>query len=607
VIDLAALRTSFGAGTPEEITIGCHKVCPSVDSYERALLWLGSIINKLLESNRYRAAAHLLWGPDLFDPRPRSVARLLTAIEDNAKVIVLGGGAQGKSYTIIAWCILDWLRDPQYTGVRIISTTSAHALGNTFSSLQRFYDEAIIPLPGIAQHGFIGLNPRDRHASLSVIAIKQGESGKQSLQGFHPIRRPEPHPIFGSVSRIRLFLDEAELIPPGVWRGVGNLLSNLHGKESVKAICATNPWDVTSMVAANAEPKQGHNKVDMDRDKEWVSKMGWNTIRLDPADSENVLQRREVFPGLMTFEGYEEYRSKTGGEDAEYMCFGRGMYPTKGTIDCLIPLSFLDDFFGEFIFEPGTVVGCGGVDLAFDGDDDVIFFAGRYGRAAAFRPAGGFEIIKLIEPRHVVQLDQYKSLPKVRTEAQYNQIRNVADEFGISYDWLALDKTGVGHGVHDLFHERGYHGIMGVGWGMASTHTKILDEHRNFANELYHGVAAEMYFALRDWLEFGYIKASPNISMDKLQKELIGRKRKRAGLGPTGEPMYSLEEKKEFKSRYGFSPDRADALVMLLHVARLRGPEQAQMARKKRVAATGTYDIDALSNVSYIDFSESEH
>lgn len=600
-MDLAELRKSFGECTPEEITAGCSALDPRIESYEAACQWLWRLIRKLLDANRYRAAALVLWGPDLFDPRPNSVARLLSAVENNAKVIVLGGGAQGKSYTIVAWCILDWLRDPEYTGVRIISTTSAHALANTFSSMQRFYDEAIVPMPGFSQHGYIGINPRDRHASLSVIAIKQGENGKNSLQGFHPIRRPKPHPVFGQLSRIRLFLDEAELIPGGVWRGVGNLLSNLQGKDNVKAICATNPWDVTSILAANAEPKQGYNKVDIDRDKEWVSKMGWKTVRLDPADSENVLEKKEVYPGLMTYEGYEEYRSKTGGEDPEYICFGRGAYPTQGSIDQLIPLSYLDDWWGTWIFDPGTVVGVGGCDLAFEGDD-VIFFAGRYGQASAWSPIGS-DIIRLEKPRYVVQLDNFRTLQKLKTEAQFNNIRAVAESFGISYDWLAIDSTGVGRGVADLFYERGYAGMLAQGWGQRATHIKTLKEDRDYADEIYDGVAAQMYFALRNWLEFGYIKASPNIKMDKLQQQIIGRKRKRAGLGNTGKQMYGLETKDEFKKRFQHSPDIADALVMLLHVAITRGPEKAEMSRHHKPAVTGTYGGGEVNNVAYIDFS----
>lgn len=597
-MDLAALRKSFGECTPEEITAGCNALDPRIDSYEAACQWLWIIIRRLLDANKYRAAALLLWGPDLFDPRPRGVARILEAIENNAKVIVLGAASSGKSYSIIAWLLLDWLRDPGYTAIRIISATSQHALQNTFSSLQRFYDEAVVPMPGISQQGFVGLSTRDRHSSLSVIAIKEGINGKQTVQGLHPVKRPSPHPVFGPTSRIRIFMDECELIAHPVWKGVGNITSNIDGKDTVKIIAACNPWDINSVVASNAEPSKGWNKVDADQDFQWKSKMGYNVIRVDAAYSENVLQKKLIYPGLMSYEGYEEKRSKTGGNDSNYWCYGRGMYPLEGVSDQLIPLNFLSDAFGTYLFDPGTEIFCGAVDLAFEGDDCVLC-AARYGRASAWRQSDG--ILNIQEPKYCLQIDQFITLEKLRTEPQYDNILEWCKKFGISTRWLALDKTGVGRGVHDLFVDRG-HEVMGIGWGNSATHVKALSEHKCYADEVYQGISSQMYFALRDWLEFQYLKFSPNIQMDKLQKEITGRKRKRAGMGRTGETLFAIEEKSAFKARYGFSPDRCDSLVMLILLCITKGEGEAQMERRKKPPTPLRPEGD--ENIGYIDFSE---
>ena len=192
-MDIGELRDSFGSCTQEEIVAGCNRIRPAIQDWDAAQIWLWKIIRGLLDTNRYRAAARLLWGLELFDPRPKSVAAILNAIENNAKTIILGSASMGKSYSIISWLFLDWLRDCEYTATRIISTTSAHALQNTFSSLQRFYDEALLEMPGVSQHGYVGMSTNDRHSSLSVIAIKEGDSGQQTLQGLHPIRRSGVH------------------------------------------------------------------------------------------------------------------------------------------------------------------------------------------------------------------------------------------------------------------------------------------------------------------------------------------------------------------------------------------------------------------------------
>lgn len=600
MIDLPTLRKSFGTGAPYEIVSGCQAVCPTIEDYAQAEIFIWSIVRRLLSSNRYRAAAHLLWGPDLFDARPKGVSRIIHAIQTNAKVIILGSASSGKSYSIAAFCVLDWLRDPLFTSIRVISTTKGHAKKNTFSSILRFYESAIVPLPGISQTEYVGMDVKDRHAGISMIAIADGQDGKNTLQGFHPVRRPKPDPILGPLSRIRVFADECEMIPATVWKGIGNITSNVHGIETVKIIAACNPWNVTSVTAGLAESAKGWNKTDPDKDFEWMSKMGYAVCRVDAAYSENVIQKKEIFPGLMSYEGYEEKRAKTGGNDAEYWCYGRGFYPLQGTTDQLIPFTLLTNWVGEWIFDSGAVA-VAGVDLAFEGDD-CIFVAGRYGMATAYRNPGSDIIIKLETPKYCVQIDQYRTLEKVRTEAMYEQIVKTAKEFGVSMQYLALDKSGVGKGVADLFFERGHREVLAIGWGQGSTHTLVLDESRNRCDELYDGIASEMYHALRAYLEFDFIKCSPNFSQDRITKEITGRKHLRSRMGHTGETMYRLEDKKSFRARSGKSPDVADALVMCLHVARTRAPERARMEKTKRVEQTGTFGPDP-TNVTYLDFS----
>jgi hypothetical protein len=603
-LSLDKLREDFGNGTEEEITKACFIVDARINSYDRAVQWISMLVARLLAANRYVAAASILWGRDLFDPRPQSVRRMLSAIDKSSKLIVLGAGSMGKSYTLIAWIILDWLRDPQWTGARIISTTSGHAEANTFSHLQRFYSGAIIPLPGTSQHGFIGLDTKDRHSAISLLAIKEGDTGRNTLQGFHPSRRSVAHPIFGLLSRVRIFLDEAEQIPPGVWKGVLNILGSRTDTDTVKAICASNPIDPTSTLAGNAEPPWGWNRTDADVHKEWQSKLGWSVLRLDGADCENVKDRKLVYPGLMTWQGYEDYRSPGNGASADYWTYARGMYPMQGTVDCLIPISYMDDFFGELVFEPGTAIACAGLDLAFDGDDDVVLFVGRYGRAHLFRPAQG-KPIEFSEPRYCLQLDNFYELPKVKTHAQYRQVKAICDQLGINFDWLTIDRTGVGAGVSDLFHEFGFTGSRGVHWGSGATDVKILDEDRDLPSEVCADIGYEMYFALRKWLEFGFIKANPVIDMSKLQKEITGRRKKTVAKGPSNKARFKLESKPEFRRRYPHSPDRADALVMMLHGCRLNGPEKAQMARQKRKIAMGE-NIGIMEKLHFVDFSRSE-
>jgi len=149
------------------------------------------------------------------------------------------------------------------------------------------------------------------------------------------------------MSRVRALLDEAEEIPSGVWEGVANLLASGWGPETVKVCCATNPRDVTSKLAQLAEPVTGWTTLNMDTDTEWVSAERWQVLRLDGATTENVAERKLVFPGFLTFDGFQKYALELGGQSPKYLTFGRAMYPLAALQNTIIPYSLLEAVIGR--------------------------------------------------------------------------------------------------------------------------------------------------------------------------------------------------------------------------------------------------------------------
>ncbi len=229
-------------------------------------------------------------------------------------------------------------------------------------------------------------------------------------------------------------------------------------------------------------------------------------------------------------------------------------------------------------------------------------FIGKYGQATAWRPEGGVEFIQFPRPRYCIQLDQFITLRRGDTLCQSDQIMEKAKQFGIPHRWIAVDKVGIGRGVFDVLSRRTGGAILGFSGGSAATHVKALEEHKSYADEVYANQVTQAYFTTRDYMENQYIKCDPVISMEKLRKELTGRKQKRAGIGPTGEVRYAIDEKKFFKAQYGFSPDRADALTELVFLCVTRSQETAQMEPGKKPKSTGTYGPEP-DNIEYIDFS----
>jgi hypothetical protein len=222
VIDVIKLRASMGAGTPEEKIAGASLWNADIKTIEQADWWLSTIIWLLLSQDRYEAALYLLLGPEMYDPRPSTVRTIFALIRQYSEVAILGGKEQGKTYSCAAWLIADWLRDVEWTCVRVLSVTGSHARNNAFSSIQRFYDESLVPLPGLSQKDFLGLDTRDRHASIQVLPLQPGET-KNTLVGCHPVRRKQRHAQFSVESRVRIYADEAEMLPEGAYRGFLNV------------------------------------------------------------------------------------------------------------------------------------------------------------------------------------------------------------------------------------------------------------------------------------------------------------------------------------------------------------------------------------------------
>ena len=300
------------------------------------------------------------------------------------------------------------------------------------------------------------------------------------------------------------------------------------------------------------------------------------------------------------YQGYCRY----GGRDKAYYKFGRGFYFLGQTEDELIPRSWLSEFWGEFKFVPNTEARGAGVDLAFSlKGDKAILFTYRAGMAWGWRPEHSSDLIRFSTPRYAVQLDQAFSLRKLPPLAMYDQIMKLCRENALDMDWVAMDSSGLGYSFVPMFPERGQK-VMAVDWSQAATHTKVMESDTYFADEVFDGLVSEMFFSFAFWAVSGYVKCSPYL-MDRgeFETQLLGRRRKPSSRkGPTGRPMMRLEQKADYKTRFGVSPDIADAAVLCLHRARMKGPERARLSKRPgtvwtpKVAAYENFDATKTIN-----------
>lgn len=530
-----------------------------------AIAVLQSVLHSLLNTEQYQKAAILCWGTSLFDPRPYFVQKIWHCIKHHQRWLIQGCAGAGKSYNVMAHDLLDWARDPYYTTIKLISTTAGHARAQTMSVLVRFHQESIVTLPGYIRQGFIGLDKNDMRSSISEVAIDKGSEvqGKSSkLQGFHPLPRRKPHPVFGKSSRVRARLDEAEEVPAPVWPGLDNMASTMGEGNAVNIGGMYNPKHRDSAIAQRAEPIDGWNNFDIENDEEWESKHGYHVLRLDGKRCENVIERREVYQGLIDYKGYNQY----GPENSSWYTFSRGAYPVQSVVYNIISQFDLDSSIGTFIWSAKSAPhNWATLDTAFEEEGDAaVITSGMYGEAIGFLPQGK-PLITFKSPRWVMQYEQQFPLTKQRVQLMAKDIMKISRGLHVTPEWFALDRTS--NQLCDLLYDWG--DVLGIQWAEKATEVKILEEDSERAIDLYGDVVTEMWFAFSAWLQFGYVAFSPGMEISKLFAQMSSRK-----YTPISKTKKQVESKKLYKKRlHTHSPDEADSAVMGVHLIRLRAPK----------------------------------
>tara|TARA_R110000868_G_scaffold73521_5_gene213209 strand:- start:5963 stop:7876 length:1914 start_codon:yes stop_codon:yes gene_type:complete len=570
---------------------------------ERAEEIMRRYLTHLLDSEQPEAAATIMWGRDVFDWRPESTRQVWQDLRNHDKELVIGAGSMSKSYGGGAWFYLDWWRDPEYTLIKVVSLTMEHAETNIFAHIQTFNRNALVRPKGWRPLAESIMVNNDRKQGIQLIAIPKGEDGTGVLRGFHPVPRPgKAHKIFGRLTRVRVLLDEAEKIPPGCWKGVDNICLTIDSKDPgrVKVMGATNPDDRETDFGKRVEPKNGWNSINIDDSIDWISGQGWHIRRLDAARCENVIEKRVVFPGLQTYEGYMSFVAK--GETSDYYTMARGWYPEDGVANVIIPPTIVDGAIGVLRFI-GPTIPLAGFDLALEGVDQVMAATGRIGLCDGWTPRDGrfipFGTPNDPKTRECLQLDAMVPFPKKKTIEQAQAIVKFCRTMGIGGTWLCVDRTGNGSGIHDSLQTLFSPDVLGINYSQAASDKKVMDDDSKVANELYSGVVSELIYALRKFLEFGVVKISPTFRNEALVKQMTNRRGRSDGL------LQRVESKKDYcKRTQERSPDEMDAFSLLVHLARMRHRFGAMMVDVPIRATSERHEKTGLENMEFVDFSE---
>lgn len=534
---------------------------------------LRSLLQTLLDNDEYLKAGALLWPKHLFNYEPQYTQDIFKAIIEENQLLIPGANGCSKSYGVTAFMYLDWRRDPEYTMIKMAAVNEEHLKRTLIAQIHQFHSAAVIDMEQkcVDNELYLGIEGLPDMGIAGVI-MPQGAEGTGRIRGYKPKPlRKKKHPRFGFSSRVRFFGDEGQIYRMSVFKDFGSMQSAMNGPDPVKIVVTYNPDSTDRPVVQKAMPSQGWLIEDLETLYRYKSKEGYSVLRLDGAKCENVVQRKIVYPGLQTFEGYMKFVQGGGDTSADYFEKARGFPPVKGAVNIIIAPSFPSDFRGTANFTQPPMVGAT-VDCAYQGEDGAVMTLFRYGLASGWTRESGDRITFVDyrdpskpRPRHVLQYDQQIQLTnRDDTVALAKEVMEKAKQLNIKPENIGIDGTGNGFGTYS--HLKQYFGeVLFIQWAAKATDKKVLNEDQAPASAVYDSIISEMWFTTRRWFESGCIMISPMINHSPINQQLSTRRFSRVRLG-----LMHVEPKKEYKARGNASPDEADSFVMAPFLVRHR-------------------------------------
>lgn len=585
---------------------------PTIKGRRDALPILRKLFQTLLEREDYLGAATLQWGSNIFNAEPESTVRVFKALQEGALVLLVGASSMSKTYSAGAFFLLDYLRDPWFTSVKLAAINEDHLRKNLFAHVAFLYRNCAIPPNDSIEVQdsalWMGIKKAGFEFGISGLAFKQSQETSGQFKGYKakPVNRPDPSlRKLGTLSRLRVLGDEGQNWPGGPFQDFNSLKASVVGTQLVKIAVSFNPESISQHVVQMAEPEDGWHPEQMETLYDYTSRAGWRVCRLDAALCENVKQKKLVFPGLQTYEGFMSFLKAGGDTSAAYSTFARGFPPLRGTRNNIIPGTWPQESRGEATFIETPIIVCS-VDLAYMGADTAQMAVGRWGLASGYKPDRPFigttgvpqtfidfrdrTNIKTARPRHVLQVDQLIPLSKHDdTIMMAQEILARCRQLGVRPEHCIVDCSGIGQGTYD--HLKAVWGdVVGIKWSSGATDMKILAEDVDPASKQCDGIMSEMWWAFRRWLDptVKAILINPIIAPQPIHTQMTSRQYE------TGRKGIKVESKEAYKSRNQKSPDESDAIIQLTMLVRMVTDTLPGMVEKPKAQAAPERNNDLV-------------
>ena len=508
--------------------------------------------NKAKEYYFWRLCDELWNKKDLPEPlmvRHPWADEMIKSVIDNKYVAIGGAANSGKSHTMAAWGILNWMADLQNTLILLTSTTLREARkriwGSVISLLSVIDNFPFKIRDSIGNVAYLTENGTlIERAGLSLIAAEKSKT-REAVGKFIGIKQ----------KRVFLICDELSELSEAILQAG---LSNLSKNQEFNMIGMSNPNSRFDAFGSWSKPLDGWSSINPDLDETWTTKWGGTYIRFDGEKSPNIISGETKYPWLPTEEKISEDRDLLGENSRGYMRMVRAVFFDSDETDAIYNESEIDRSGGmDRVSWNNKPIAIAGLDPSFtNGGDRTILYTGLVGY-----DDNGQYVCELGEAVQINDDATNKSLP--RTYQIVEQVISICKKRKISPDNLAVDATGAGAPFCDVLAGQWSDQFLRVSFGGKASDKKVSVSSKKIGHETYMNRVSELWWVGKELLRTRQLFG---ISTD-LAKELVSRK---YDMVKSGSFRVKIEPKVDFKARFGASPDLADAAFLCLDLARQR-------------------------------------
>ena len=519
----------------------------------------------------FRNAVRHLWPKLIWNPW---LERQLESLCEHQWVCWAGCGASGKTFAASLYSMVYFLAAPLQTSILLTSTTAKMIRKRAWPVIQELYRTCEGGYPAHlvdSKTTLQAIRGDDKHA-IYAIPVLDGATSK-AVANIQGIRSP----------RTMVIVDEATDTPEAAFEACSNLQK---GTREFKFLAIGNPHSKFDQHGRFSTPKKGWSSISIE-DEDWETERGV-CVRFDGMKSPNLQAGKTRYEFLISEDQVRQAQKYDGEDSPKFWKYTRGMWSPEGVCKTVLSENLVEKYRAMlpavFVRSSRPVAG---LDPAFNGGDRCVIQLGRY---------GDFENGKMgisLDRNEIIEVDAKSSEPVHFQIA--SRVRAFCEEHRVLPQHLAVDATGEGGGLCDILAKTWSPSIQRVEFGGKASDRPVSPEDHRRSSDVYANKVTELWFSVRQWVINEQLRGMHHEAVIEFCSRMFDDEKR----------MTIIERKVEMKARTGQSPDFADAITLVVEMARRLGGYATSTPVRR--GGVGSWDqlVQECDRVYHDTFAES--